>query len=205
MSLDTQQAKNVLKNCRVLIAEDEDPLARRIARLIKDYSQFDPVITHYMEEARQIMANEKQGFDLVILDIMLPTSEEDVQDIQILKEKLQEKLGVLSEAIALSNQQPENKDAKIAVSEARDAQALILKQIDRLIDREGGIQLVKEWRAANCTFPILFLTAGSEAIVQRGLLAAGENSDAVVKPAPSEVIQEKCINLLQKSAPVSRS
>ena len=54
---------------RILIVEDERPIARAF-ELKLSHSGFEPVVTYDGEEA--LLALEKQKFDLILLDLIMP-------------------------------------------------------------------------------------------------------------------------------------
>jgi DNA-binding response OmpR family regulator len=195
MALATKRIKEVLCNCYVLIVEDDAPLASRIARLFEGFTITRPVVAHSMEQARKIVADSQDSFGLAIVDVMLPPTDEDFKEIQEHEKTLER----VRKAIEEAGTHPSDDNVKRALFDARYERAQALRQIESLIDREGGIELVEEWHRSHQLVPILFLTAvAKDKIVRRGRLVAGECSDWVVKPVPSYLILEKCVNLLLK-------
>jgi DNA-binding response OmpR family regulator len=199
MTLETKQIEGALRNCRVLIVEDDIHLAKNIAAIFKEHTGLEPEVAHCEEEARDIVANGQNIFCLAIIDVMLPKTRLALAEIA----KHEKTLESIRETIEKAGTHPHNEATKLALSDARWKRSQALEQINALIDREGGIELVKEWRKEssrqNDFFPILYLTAiGNDAAIQRGRLAAGECSEWIVKPVPSNVILEKCVNLLLK-------
>jgi DNA-binding response OmpR family regulator len=195
MSLETKKIKEALCNCHILVVEDDAPLASRIVRLFTDFT-VPPEIAHSMEQARRIIADGQGNFGLAIMDVMLPPSDEDFKEIREHEKTLERVRKEVEEA----GTHPVDDNAKRRLFDARYNRAQALRQIESLIDPEGGIKLVEEWRSSNQLFPILFLTAvGNDKMVKRGRSAAGEYSDWAVKPVPSILILEKCVNLLLKS------
>jgi DNA-binding response OmpR family regulator len=194
MSLEPQQALKILKNRLVLIVEDDRELAGRIASLIKEYTGLDPKVANSVEAARNSVDAARQDFGLVIMDVMLPPLENNLTLIERLEERLESLRKRIKEAAA----RPNDEDMKSNLFKARDERAHVLDQIDALIDAEKGFELVSKWRQTGHTFPILFLTAvGADDIVKQGKEAAGERSDWIVKPVSSELILEKCVDLLK--------
>jgi DNA-binding response OmpR family regulator len=194
MKLDLQQVNNVLNNLHVLIIEDDKDLASRISRLIKEFTLQPLKIAHSMEMARKIVTVDQEGFELVIMDVMLPNTDQDFEDIRV----FQKKLLLLRKEIKAANALPDEVAKQTTLAAVRDERAHVQKRIESLIISDAGIRLVEEWYAAGIQFPILFLTAvGGEDQMKRARAITGAHSSWVIKPVPNEEILEKCIELLQ--------
>ncbi|MBZ0285046.1 MAG: response regulator [Anaerolineae bacterium] len=202
MSIELRQIKDSLNNCKVLIVEDDDLLAKRIKSLFEKYTHLEPTIARYMGAARAIVTKRGGDFDLVILDIMLPATRQDFGEIQGLEKRLKDlRMKLEGDSASL------DESAQAARRDARYERGEALKRIEELIDREGGIKLINEWLKyypdENQRFTVLFLTAlGNNEVVTRGLHLAGQFSDWIVKPIPSDLILEKSANLIVKKLAV---
>jgi DNA-binding response OmpR family regulator len=187
-----------LHNHHILIVEDDIHLAERIAELFKEETGLKPEVAYYMDQATYILS-DSDGFDLVVMDVMLPKTREDFEAIQEL-EKILEEARVVAEKYG---SQPLTGVTNTELFDARYKRSQALRQIDDLIVREGGIALVEEWHNITATqnkfSAVLYLTAvGNPIFVQRGLSAAKEVSDWLIKPVSSDEILSRCVKLLQK-------
>jgi DNA-binding NtrC family response regulator len=195
MPLETKHIKDMLSGCRVLIVEDDASLASRVAALLKDYTCVEPVIAYSIQEANEAVAGNIEEFGLATVDILLPLTDEDFKEIQEHEKTLEH----VRKAIEKASTHPTDEDTRRKLFDARYERSQALRRIESLIDREGGINLVAGWREHHKLFPVLFLTAiGNDAMVRQGFSAAKENADWVVKPVSSDLILEKCANLLLK-------
>jgi DNA-binding response OmpR family regulator len=202
MPLQTHRVENALRNCRILVVEDDAPLAKRIAALFKEYTNVEPIIAHSAQEASDIVAGAAGSFGLAIVDVMLPETVADYEDIQ----QYQEIINHARQKIEEAGPPPHDEDTETALRDARYERAQALKQTEDLIDSEGGIKLVAGWRRVSSNRPaILYLTAvGSDAVVKKGLSVAGQRATWIVKPMRSEQILEQCANLLQENGTSGR-
>jgi DNA-binding response OmpR family regulator len=202
MPLDKQQIQEALANRRVLIVEDNGPLSGRLASLIQEYTHQPPVIAHSVEWANKSVKESQPSFELAIVDVMLPLTQENFLEIEKFEVRVSEIQIVIDDAIL----RPDDETSKNVLSTARANRAYLIKQIDIMIDQDAGIDMAEKWRKSAPHFPILFLTAvGSSEKKQRGLNIEGGLSDWMVKFAPSELILEKCFTLLKTGADLSRS
>jgi DNA-binding response OmpR family regulator len=198
MSSKPEPIERPLHNGHILIVEDDVRLAERIVALFKEYSSLEPSVAHCMEQATDILSNSA-GFDLLIMDVMLPKTQEDFIEVQELKK-------ILGRARAVTEKygsQPLTEKRSTELNDARYRRAQALKLIDDLIVQEGGIALIEEWRNTTATQnkcrAILYLTSvGSLITVERGLSDAREISDWIIKPISSNEILRRCAKLLQK-------
>src|SRR5512136_934307 len=88
MSLDLEHAKKVLYNCLVLIVDDDNDLAIRIASLFQEFTSRTPVVAHSIEGAMNKVIENDGQFGLAIVDLMLPLTEKDFKIIESLGKKL---------------------------------------------------------------------------------------------------------------------
>jgi DNA-binding response OmpR family regulator len=194
MMFDESKIVEVLSKCSVLILEDDIELCDRIKNLLGKYTQKIPLVAHSVEQAKSITLSNDEKFDLVILDIMLPETIEQNEEIYTLEESLKK---IHKSVRNLKKQSSE--DAKNSLFTLRYERSIIIKQIEDLINVSAGISLVELWRQNNLHFPILFLTAvGDDGTIEKASSIAGENSDWIIKPSTSENILYKCVELLLK-------
>jgi DNA-binding response OmpR family regulator len=194
MPIDFEQAKKSLENRHILIVEDYEDLGKRISDLIQRFTLRTPVITGSMEAARKTVKDSNLQFALVFIDVKLPSSEEVLRMIRDLEDELRR----LRKEIAQANTMEENEEKEALLQEARDERRYYQERIEQLRTQDGGIKLAAEWRGDNLTFPILFLTAVTDLEKKKkGLEAAGENSEWLIKPATNDEILDACIKLLQ--------
>lgn len=198
-SLDvSNEIEAVLRGRRVLIVEDDVGLAGRIARLFKEHAGTDPAECRSIKGALDCLAEETAGFDLAVIDAMLPRTEEALADIQDLRETVRKTTGILAES-EFSEPEDDAKREKYLDAQLRRSQAL--KRMYELIDEHGGITLIERWveqhEGRPWTLPTLFLTAVSlTGGLHDRLARCGVRYDWLVKPVSSEQILSKCAALL---------
>ena len=194
-----EQNRKALKGKRILVVEDDATLAKRIAELFKDFTCEDAVVLHSMDAAKTAVQENNAPFHLVVMDVMLPANERNYKAICEHEKKLDE----LTQRIMQINSAPATSEENFELTEARQRRAQVLSAIQKLIVKNGGIQLVNIWRTNGPEnlrlVPILFLTAiGNEKDVADGLKAAGGIGSWLVKPVASEEIIERSIRLLNQ-------
>ena len=185
-----------LKNCNVLIVEDEKYLAEVLSKRFYQFTSVQPIIAHYMDEANKYVLEEEIEFHLAIVDTMLPKSEGSYKSVN---EKKTELLNVRKKINSAREHSLDNK-LEAELEKYRYQRLKIIKSINALIEPEGGIDIIEEWRNQQKKFPILFLTAiGKEDIAMKGKRIAGEKSSVwIVKPVNSNYMLKKCEELLAK-------
>jgi DNA-binding response OmpR family regulator len=192
MTIDEKQLKKNLGNCHILIVEDDKELAAYLVELAGSFTKLSPITANTMETARS--EAEKHPFDLAILDVMLPKTQKELDEIELFQSRLEE----LGELIRSARGRSKDERTQNMVEAARDERARLQKRIDGLLVHDGGIQLVEAWHKQGKDFPILFLTAvGSKEDAERGLQVASQHSDWIIKPSSSEEILEKCVTLME--------
>jgi DNA-binding response OmpR family regulator len=195
MSQEMSPSKEILKNIQILIIEDDLYLSTQLSNLFSNVCVNKPILAHSIEQGRYEYKSMRDVNRLVIMDLMLPDTEKTYKDIQ----KLEMELDSIRKTIEQSGTQPLGINGKNKIYDARFKRAKILREIQSLIIREGGIVLAKEIRLVDNRTPILFLTAvGADEIVEKGTSIAGELSEWLVKPVPSKKIFEKAISLILK-------
>jgi DNA-binding response OmpR family regulator len=194
-----QQVKDTLKKCRVLIVEDSVDLARRIAKLLKPYCGVDPVLVHSKEEAEATLKDDLEGFCLAIVDVMLPITKADFEQVRMHEKTLADVREKIRELVSEGDQA-----AQQELIEARASRAAALRQISLLIDTEAGIALVRAWQpilsSQGRQLPVLYLTAvGNHHAIHEGSTAAGGAVHWAVKPVPARDILAHCATLVKSA------
>jgi DNA-binding response OmpR family regulator len=201
MPSDTKQIEDVLHDRRILIVEDKEVLARALATLFEKYTGSEPVISHCVEEAHKAVAESQDGFDLAIVDAMLPHTYKQLEAIREHELALKHVRDTIKEL----NSFPQSESAKNELGDIRNKRVQALKQIADLIDPRAGIDLVQDWRKQGQIFAVLYLTArGNEEIIQEGITAAGKHSSWIVKPSTDEEILQICVRLIVDSQSQAR-
>jgi DNA-binding response OmpR family regulator len=196
MSINQEQGNNqacsIMSDRMILIVEDDTLLAKSIAQLLSAFTITSPIISHSVQQALDEVAKPECTFDLAIVDIMLPEDEAAYALICDREKRLQEIGSIIDETAHLA---PEITREKLF--KARYERSQILAYISHLINPNGGIELVTQWREGNKHFPILYLTAVSnETVVKTALSLPGGHFQWLVKPVSSDEIIEKCCSLL---------
>jgi DNA-binding response OmpR family regulator len=194
------QPEEALRGRAILIVEDDKRLAERIARLFESQTGVDPFVVRTIEGALHRLSDKNPRFDLAIIDVMLPMTEADLKTIEVLEETLRQ---TRDEIAAFAFSSPADETARTRFLDAESKRSQALKQIDYLIDSEGGVSLIKRWLARypdrNWDLPTLFLSAVSQtADLQARLSESQVDYHWLVKPVPSELILARCVDLLQR-------
>lgn len=158
---------------RILIVEDDESLP---LRLIKEFEQCEACVTvkHTVESGLMELKESGTDYDLIVVDVMLPESEEDYQKIQQFRCTVKQVMNVPQQK---STGDANDKEASRLQEQAREKRRFILEQIDMLTCKDGGFQLVKQWveeLGGKSRPPIIYLTARSDpGAKQEGIEAAG--------------------------------
>lgn len=197
MASDPVSRHDILKGCTILIVEDDKKLSKRIAQIFLEHTETAPIIVDNQSDAQKCIIASHNQIALAVMDIMLPVTIQSVRQIRKLEKTIEQAKATINKQgniKGIDNLHPELSDARIIRSQA-------LKQINQLIDLEGGINLLERLRiqlnGSGICFPILFLTSiGNDQLIRRGTVLTGDKSDWIIKPAPSELILEKSLNLI---------
>lgn len=191
MSLTKEQVRSLLTNRRVLVVEDDTVLAGKIVSILQQYTVREPKQAHCMEEAREMLSDA--SFDLAVMDVMLPRDREGLEAIRSYDRQIQEARRVM-DGIG-ENPTSEVKREQLLTARFRRAEAIA--GIAEILDKQGGIELVRECHGGSRCLPVLFLTCvGNEPEIEQGTRVAGWLADWLVKPVASDDILEKASQLL---------
>ena len=196
MEYSDEQVVAALTEKEVLIVEDNTSLAEKMERVFSQFPGSDVAVTHSMESARGAM-DQEGPFGLVVLDVMLPATEDDYER-NLEYEEIMKKAKNTIRRIGTS---PTNRTDRERLQDARFDRARAREAIEKLINDEGGITLAAEWRqsddAGKQNMPILFLTAiGNEDTSERGLEKAKRRASWLLKPVSSKGILREAVELI---------
>ncbi|MCK4517604.1 hypothetical protein KAT92_02425 [Candidatus Babeliales bacterium] len=188
--------QNILQGKRVLIVDDDISLAGRIKRILQNHGGPDCNIelAHCIDTASDHLKREV-SFDLMILDMKMPKTKEDLEAVE---EEGKELEGV--RAILRMEDEIDEKDCAAVeeVAVAYEKRALMLSRIHSLQLNEAGITILKDCPS----LPTLILTAFTNSeIKNRGLdllTHHGRPGDWVNKPVSEGSLIKKCVKLLAK-------
>jgi CheY-like chemotaxis protein len=178
---------------RILIVEDDTFIAQQIKESLMKHGYTISMANNVEDAIEQIKKNDV--FDIVIIDLMLPNSNNDFLEIEKNERKL---VGISKD---LDNLYSKVNDIEIenAILDKRIKRASILKVIDRLIYKEAGINIVQKINTDlkdKKPRSFIFLTAiGDDNIVKKGLSEAGEKTPWLVKPVTIDTILDACNNI----------
>jgi DNA-binding response OmpR family regulator len=196
MSLDN--VEKVMRGKRILIIEDDDFLARKLAELLKQFTLEETIIAHSVEAAKNLLEGKTVDFDLAVVDVMLPDTEQDYKEIQEFREKMEQ----LAYEIKKIEQASDHSGARERLSQARYQRSLFHERIFDRVKEEGGIELVQTWvenrsKTTNKLFPVLFLSAlGNQNVISKVERIEGLLEKWIVKPVEEGVLLTECSNLL---------
>jgi CheY-like chemotaxis protein len=169
------------KNNRILIIEDDDGLAQRLGNALKGEKNlgFSPkiIFAHSKEEAESLFPKNLAQLNCVILDTMLPNTQEAYDQMRIMKQDLD---NIRSQMEILKNV---NEKRKLSFK-----RQTILGQINKGINRLAGIELaetmmeIQREQGFNHTTPLIFLTAVGDEDAQKKGKDIYPNSVWIVKP-----------------------
>lgn len=184
---------SVLSECNVLIVEDDSNLAERLKNYFKVITGILPTIVDNMKDAIEIVLNDKNIFNLAIVDIMLPMDKDTYKKRKEFVnelEKVRNEIGKIDIFSSIDSEQKKLTELRIKRSE-------IQKWVEVYIIEEGGIEIVKKWREYEKEFPVLYLTAvGNNALVNEVLSIARCYAEWLVKPVSSDVIKSRAESLI---------
>jgi CheY-like chemotaxis protein len=184
---------------RILIVEDDRHLGPRLEELVRSLDDFEAVRVQSREAGLAKLRDNGAGYDLVIVDIMLPTNQTALRDLRRLEadyDAAERKYYRLSEA---------NRDGGKGVRLREDMQGL-LAQARQASGYEAGITMLTEWLKElpeNSRRPaIVYLTAKSEKSVRQKAedlaLHHGCPYAYLVKPQSTAYIRECILTLIEK-------
>lgn len=210
--MDNEQMRlEVLKGKRVVIVEDDAELATRLKAELEQYGMIvEGHIAWIRGEGGAIECLRVKGpkVDLLILDVMLPATEENYKQLIAIEKELKDLRGTFVRA---SSSQPQTEDFNQKLQEARNRRKDLLAKSRELIEKEGGVDLVEEVLRVDPPLPlppVVFLTAvGHEQIIVRAQTVIQEQSKVrketirslwLVKPQTIGAILDAAVDLIGK-------
>ena len=195
----------------ICIIEDDDQLLEQLTHEFIKNGAGEVKKARIVDEALNILKTSGHNIDLIVCDIMLPRTWEDYKRIQQWKEELKAYRDII---IQNEEEGPDNNDFERRLELARERRPLIINQINDLIDKEGGLNIIQQWNKLIeqkndkindptkkfTSPPVLYLTAvGDEKNMDRGKRVAGPNSYWLVKPVFVERIVNEAIKAITNS------
>jgi len=143
MGSDEERTTKALKGRRILIIEDDKDLTLRLKELFESCGVRSVSVKRCVRGARQggldILLKRGDDFDLICVDIMLPWSERDLKECQVLQREWNQ---LLKEVAKLREKRASGDD----LAEQRDRLNKLSQEIRARIDREAGIKMIQHWR-----------------------------------------------------------
>jgi len=189
--LKEEEVRERLVNRRVLIIEDDESLSKRLVNEFKRY-RAEVLVKYYVDSGLEELKKNGSNYQLIVVDVMLPQTKEEFQQIQRCRKEVDECVKILMQE---DEAPPDDDEFGKRLEKAREQRKSLLNKIASLIRKLGGIEMVKDWLnwlTKNQDDedekierpPILYLTAvGNEDAIDEGKKAA-EDKDVewLVKP-----------------------
>lgn len=195
----TEEVKEILAGRRVLIVEDDEGLTERLGKEFKRFGADEVAIRFTVEGGLKELKEKGSEYDLIVVDVMLPETQEDFMQIQGLTGQLKKYQKILKqEDTAHPGDQQYQKD----LAKARERWRPLNKVITSLIRKEGGIEMVSEWLGAlqdASRPPILYLTAlgGMEHRMHGIGVTDGKDVEWLVKPVTVDTLMHTAGGLIR--------
>jgi len=194
--------KEKLAGRNIIIIEDDESLPKR---LIKEFKRCGAKVTVKTTVDSGLAELNEHGsdYDLAIVDAMLPQSENAYSEIKKLKDGLREIQTTIENNDAGAD--AGDKKAEEEIAHAQEKRRRISAEIELLICKDGGIQMVKEWvkwLAGEDRCPILYFTAlGDADLKTEGFEAAGNSHvEWLTKPVTVDNILNKAGELIETNS-----
>jgi CheY-like chemotaxis protein len=187
----TDKLLGYLKDKQFLLVEDDEVLIEKLKKIFSNNMLETLVVKSFYDEALVELKLDKQ-YDLIIFDIMLPTTLDDFNNTKNLKDELNKHISTI---IREEDENPSDSGFKLELEQARERRTIISQEINKYIDQEGGIKLIEEWIRSiknSTTPPILALTA------------IGPNEFSKTQEIINKVMKFKNVRVLQKPATAER-
>jgi DNA-binding response OmpR family regulator len=200
---DIRTKVNVFCGKKLLLVEDDRTF--REGRLVKHYCdagvrEKDIAWKNCAEEALEELLKSCATYDLIVIDIMLPQTKEDVKMI----EEINADLRRLRDITRKEGQVDKNdKEAISALHAAYERRPVLLSLIQSLISDREGLEVLKKWKAA-CNRsehypPFLFMTCvGNQAVIDEGMSLVEGHGEWMVKPVTVEDLLHTSARLIEE-------
>lgn len=181
----------------ILIVDDDITLTTKLKNELYQYNINKCTEIRSMEKANSELSEHGHEYELVILDIMLPETEKDYENIVNKNDELKIYRETLLHAEeTITDLKPED-DKKLAL--ARERRPIILQEIQDLIEMKGGLKILKEWFNEYPDVPkppiIIFSAFGDKELQDEAMhIAKWKNIEWLVKP----VLPRKIVTTIQK-------
>lgn len=200
--LPEEEVRKILEGKAVLIIEDDVGLSKRLKQEFNLYGGVVD-IRHYIDSGIEELRRNGLHYNLVIIDVMLPQTESEFNQIQECRKEVENYDQVL---IREDEVDPTNEKFKKELEDARRKREFLLKQMSSLINNHGGIEMIQNWIIGGLAEgerhnrpAILYLTAvGNEESCNEGRKAAEDkNVEWLVKPVTSHKLMNTAAELLK--------
>jgi len=179
-----------LSGCRLLIAEDDLSLAKRLADCFRNHGAEEVHTAGCINEVIRELSDVSVEYDLLILDMVLPETEAERTQYEMLNVELS--------SIREMLQSHERDSGNIQDERAPDGELLLrrsdaLAEMQSLLNREGGFLVLERWgrNASSGAMlpPVLFLTAvGKPEAVDKGRELTAGRCEWLLKPVPVDTL-----------------
>lgn len=144
---------------RILIVEDEDAVATRYKSGLVDLGMRDNYITiaSCVEEAQKALANRAEPFDVMVLDVMLPVTSDDVEKVRSMEIELVKIRKTIRREEGLRD---EDDATRRTIEDAYTKRPQLLAQIHSHRKREAALEMIQAAGAQLAQWPpIVVITA----------------------------------------------
>lgn len=193
--------KEKLTGRNIIIVEDDDSLYKRLTRELNRYGVAKVTVEHTVDSGLTELKEHGLDYDLAIVDVKLPQSESDYYKIEQLKGELRE----IQMMVENNDAGARDKKAEKEIAHAQEKRRHIIAEIELLICKDGGIQMVRQWvegAGSKNRCPILYFTAlGDTEFKTEGFKAAGNsNVEWLTKPVTVENILNTAGELIERNS-----
>lgn len=190
-----------LSRKNILIVDDDDYFAIRLAELLSTHGVNQLHTAGSIEQALRLMKESKLHFDLILLDMIIPETNENLEAVRAGETQLKEITSILTSAESL-----ENLDAE-KINEIREMRSKVLAEEDGLVLDDGGLLFLERLQQSRSKKvklpPVLFLTAVANIDVKnRARKLVGEDLHWLVKPVIYEEILNEVTKIINQSQSV---
>jgi DNA-binding response OmpR family regulator len=193
------ETEKTLEGKIILVIEDDKLLKTGLQEAFEGQGCSKIVLKECIENAFKEISKQGKDYDLIMLDIMLPETEKQLNRLRELEQELDEVRGVLRQEDEMD---PDNNSLRDEIEKAYNKRATILREKDTLVNRRGGIELLEKLNDKGLLgnqLPILVLTAvGNKEDVYDGMKLLSESGDWLVKPVNVQTLINKAQELINK-------
>lgn len=185
----------------ILIIEDDESLSKRLVNVFKRFGVVVD-IRYCVDSGLEVLKRNGLNYDLIVVDVMLPRTEDEFRQIQRCRSEEKECIKVL-----MQEDEDDLDDEELAkkLEDTRKQRASLLKRIVSLITDRGGIEMVDKWlselmdKEKKRRPAIFYLTAvGNEDMNSEGKRVVGdERVEWIVKPVTGTKIIQTAAHLLK--------